>query len=134
LMAFFEALGRQAERGLKRPRERLLGFITSVQGNLHNGAFGVAQQKRGALEAQAFDVRFDRFADETGKHPMKVKARKARHSREGFDREVAIQMVMDVIQDQSDAIEIPRRHAYTLGAIEKRFLTVLARLTNLCPS
>lgn len=97
---------RAPKRAMKRAGERLMRLVAGLQSDLDHGSAPVLEPMGGPFQAQSAHVLSNRLADQAAEHPMKMKRREAGDRRQSIQREILVEMVLDVDENPQNALFI----------------------------
>ncbi len=101
-----ELSGGYAEQGPERPAERLVRLVPGVQRELDDRPIAHLQLPGGPFEPQPADVLADRLAHHAAKDAVKMKRREVGHARQFLQRQVLVQVPLNVDQHPQDAFPV----------------------------
>jgi hypothetical protein len=113
---------RLTEHGRERTCERLMSLVSGIKRNFGDGLTGEPQAVCGALEPQAPNMLFDRFADHSAEYPVKMEGRKGRDTGQFFKRNRTVQILLNVYEYLQDATLVVLKRAIAHGSTSIRVL------------
>ena len=118
--------GRQAEGLAKGAAERFVGFISRLEGDLHDRRFGELEPASRAFQSQPPHMAAQRFPQHSSEHMMKMMRRKAGQPGEFLQGQRLVEVLLDMHQHAQEALLVESQR----GRLWPRSFILRIRLTH----